>query len=51
MVHLQVTLFAEFATRRLIDYLRASTSYNLEAVRPSLKLVTLLSDILQAYNE
>ncbi|OAX39598.1 vacuolar protein sorting-associated protein 41 [Rhizopogon vinicolor AM-OR11-026] len=28
---LQVTLFAEFATHRLIDYLRASISYNLEA--------------------
>jgi hypothetical protein len=50
-VYSQVTLFAEFATHRLIDYLRASTSYNLEAVRHSLKLVTLLSDILQAYSE
>ncbi|KAG1743621.1 uncharacterized protein EDB91DRAFT_1125116 [Suillus paluster] len=48
---LQVTLLAEFATHRLIDYLRASTSYNLEAVRYLLKLVTLLSNILQAYNE
>lgn len=50
-IHLQVTLFAEFATHRLIEYLRASTSYNLEAVRHLLKLVALLSDILQAYNE
>lgn len=49
--HLQVTLFAEFATHRLIDYLRASTSYNLEAVRHLPKLVTSLSNILQAYNE
>jgi hypothetical protein len=49
--YLQVTLFAEFATHRLIDYLRASTSYNLEAVRRLLKLVTLLSDTFQAYNE
>ena len=29
---LQVTLFAEYATSRMIEYLRASSYYNLEKV-------------------
>lgn len=32
---LQVTLFAEYATSRLIEYLRASSYYNLEGVSTS----------------
>lgn len=32
----QVKMYAEFATSRLIDFLRASSSYNLEMVSPLL---------------
>jgi len=49
-VYPQVTLFAEFASHRLIDFLRASISYNLEAVRLLFNTVVYLSDITQAYN-
>ena len=31
----QVKLYAEYAPRRLIDFLRASNYYNLEAVSPT----------------
>ncbi|KAG2069002.1 vacuolar protein sorting-associated protein 41 [Suillus decipiens] len=43
---LQVTLFAEFATHRLIDYLRASTSYNLEAAYNECKNRDLVSEMV-----
>ena len=36
---LQVTLFAEYATSRLIEYLRASSYYNLEGVSASSVIV------------
>lgn len=48
-------MYAEFATSRLIDFLRASSSYNLELVRLLLcvisSVVGLLTCIFQAYNE
>ncbi|KAG2086160.1 uncharacterized protein F5147DRAFT_729267 [Suillus discolor] len=43
---LQVTLFAEFATHRLIDYLRASTSYNLEAAYNECKNRDLVNEMV-----
>ncbi|KAG2030660.1 hypothetical protein BDR03DRAFT_177621 [Suillus americanus] len=43
---LQVTLFAEFATHRLIDYLRASTSYNLEAAYNECKNRDLVTEMV-----
>lgn len=43
---LQVTLFAEFATHRLIDYLRASTSYNLEAAYSECKNRDLVTEMV-----
>ncbi|KAG2130198.1 uncharacterized protein EDB93DRAFT_1095067 [Suillus bovinus] len=43
---LQVTLFAEFATHRLIEYLRASTSYNLEAAYNECKNRDLVNEMV-----
>ena len=36
LIFIQVKMYAEFATSRLIDFLRASSSYNLEMVSFSL---------------
>jgi hypothetical protein len=40
-------MYAEFATSRLIDFLRASSSYNLEMVSPIVLLIMFFFDCLQ----
>lgn len=45
----QVKLYAEYAPRRLIDFLRASTDYNLERVSAILQLIHVHSPRANVY--